>query len=283
MKNNILAELSTGFVPHTIMSRMLLTNPDAFDALGFVRENLISAFSQMLPALIKYFNLKELNEIVSIIKNKTFFSTFEWFALNLDPAKRLGATMKSFTQGEGFDVKHLIAGNGWRSLDHPSAVIVDGGGGYGPVSQALALATIDIAFIVPDLAGTASKGASLLPHAKRQSQFMKHDLLTEQVAKEANVYFFRWVFHNWNDKYCVQVLQNLIPTMKKGGEVTLYEYALTKPPETKVSEKLGRFISPLLFVFSLYTTDSTTATPSTRTPTIKLTLLFPILLNALPV
>jgi len=105
---------------------------------------------------------------------------------------------------------------------------VDGGGGYGPVSQALALGTTDIAFIVPDLAGTASKGASLLPHAKRQSQFMKHDLLTEQVAKEANVYFFRWVFHNWNDKYCVQVLQNLIPTM-----------------------------------ISLYTTDPTTATPST--------------------
>jgi len=131
------------------------------------------------------------------------------------------------------------------------------------VSQALALATTDIAFIVSDLAGTASKGASLLSHAKRQSRFMKHDLFTEQVAKEANVYFFRWVFHNWNDKYCVQVLQNLIPTMKKGGEVMLYEYALTKPLETKVSEKLGRFISPLLFVFSLYTTDPTTATPST--------------------
>lgn len=81
---------------------------------------------------------------------------------------------------------------------------MNGGGGYGPVSQALALATTDIAFIVPDLAGTVSKGASLLPHAKRQSQFMKHDLFTEQVAKEANVYFFRWVFHNWNDKYCVR-------------------------------------------------------------------------------
>jgi len=39
------------------MSRMLLTNPDAFDALDFVLENLIPAFSQMLPALIKYPNL----------------------------------------------------------------------------------------------------------------------------------------------------------------------------------------------------------------------------------
>jgi len=153
------------------------------------------------------------------------------------------------------------------------------------VSQALALETTDIAFIVPDLAGTASKGASLLPHAKRQSQFMKHDLLTEQVAKEANVYFFRWVFHNWNDKYCVQVLQNLIPTMKKGGEVMLYEYALTEPPETKVSEKLGRFISPLLFVFLSIRPIQPLPhpLPSTRTPRIKLALLFPILLNALPV
>ncbi len=77
MKNNVFAELSTGFVPHTVMSRMLLTNPDAFDALGFVLENLIPAFSQMLPALIKYPNLRKLNEIAFIIKNKTFFSTFE--------------------------------------------------------------------------------------------------------------------------------------------------------------------------------------------------------------
>ncbi len=70
--------------------------------------------------------------------------------------------------------------------------------------------------------------------------------------------------------------------MKKGGEVTLYEYALTKPPETKVSEKLGRFISPLLFVFSLYTTDPTTATPSTLYSNSK-DQANPILLNALPV
>jgi hypothetical protein len=51
--------------------------------------------------------------------------------------------------------------------------------------------------------------------------------------------------------------------MKKGGKVMLYEYALTEPAETNVSEKLGRFVSPLLFLFSLYTTDPTTATPST--------------------
>jgi len=59
------------------MSRILLTNPDAIEAWGFVLENLIPAINQMLPGLIKYFNLKKLNEIVSIIKNKTFFSTFE--------------------------------------------------------------------------------------------------------------------------------------------------------------------------------------------------------------
>jgi len=56
---------------------MLLTNPDVIEAWGFVLENLISAINQMLPALIKCFNLKKLNEIAFIIKNKTLFSTFE--------------------------------------------------------------------------------------------------------------------------------------------------------------------------------------------------------------
>jgi hypothetical protein len=54
---------------------MLLTYPDAFDALGFVLEELIPASNQLLVTLAKYLNSGRLNEIVFIIKNKTFFST----------------------------------------------------------------------------------------------------------------------------------------------------------------------------------------------------------------
>jgi len=268
MTNSLFVEPSPGFVAHTTLSRMLLINPDAFDALGFVLEELIPASNQLLPALAKYSNSSEPNETAFNIENKTSLSMFDYLALNPERAQRLGAGMKFFTQGEGFDVKHLIAGNDWRSLDHPGAVVVDMGGGHGAVSQALASATTNITFIVQDLAGTVNKGASLLPDTLQgRVQFMKHDFFTEQVIKNADVYFFRWVFHNWSDTYCVQILQKLIPAMKKGGKVMLYEYALAENPETKISEKLGRFISPPFTPLPTFETSANPPSPLSATST----------------
>ena len=254
MTNGIFVEPSPGSVAHTALSRMLLTNPDAFDTLGFVLEELIPASNQLLPALGRFPNSGEPNETAFNIENKTSLSMFAFLALNPERARRLGVGMKFFTQIEGFDVKHLIAGYDWECLDRPGAGVVDVGGGHGAVSQALASATYNITFIVQDLAGVADQGASLLPCTlKNRVRFMAHDFFTEQVVREADVYLFRWIFHNWSDMYGVRILQNLIPAMKKGSKVMLYEYALEEKPEVKLSEKLGRFVSqPVSLLFFSY-------------------------------
>ena len=43
---------------------------------------------------------------------------------------------------------------------------------------------------------------------------------------QADVYYFRSIFHNWSDKYCIQILQNLVPALKLGAKIVIHEYML---------------------------------------------------------
>lgn len=45
---------------------------------------------------------------------------------------------------------------------------------------------------------------------------MEHDFLIEQRVKNADVYLFRWILHDWSDMYCIRILRNLIPALKAG-------------------------------------------------------------------
>lgn len=58
---------------------------------------------------------------------------------------------------------------------------------------------------------------------------MAHDFLKEQPVRNADVYFFRFVFHNWSDKYCIQILRNHIPELKKGARIVINDYVLPEP------------------------------------------------------
>lgn len=60
-------------------------------------------------------------------------------------------------------------------------------------------------------------------------QFMPYDFLTKQPVKDADVYFFRWIFHNWSDKYCIQILRNLVPALKKGAKILINDNVLPEP------------------------------------------------------
>lgn len=53
--------------------------------------------------------------------------------------------------------------------------------------------------------------------------FMWHSFLEPHSVKDADVYFFRAVFQNWPDSYCVRILQNLVPVLKKGARVGIHD------------------------------------------------------------
>lgn len=60
-------------------------------------------------------------------------------------------------------------------------------------------------------------------------KFMTHDFFKEQPVSGADVYFFRWIFHNWSDKYCIEILRKQIPALKRGAKIVVNEYVLPEP------------------------------------------------------
>ncbi|KAI1463062.1 O-methyltransferase-domain-containing protein [Daldinia caldariorum] len=64
---------------------------------------------------------------------------------------------------------------------------------------------------------------------------MEHDFFTTQSVRHANVYLFRWVFHNWSDKYCVKILQSLVLGLKKGSKIVINALCIPEPGGSSLS------------------------------------------------
>ena len=104
------------------------------------------------------------------------------------------------------------------------------GGSHGFACTQLASAFPNLNFVVQDLAPVVAGGAKTVPsHLADRIGFMAHDFLNKQPVKNADVYFFRWIFHNWSDKYCIQILRNLIPALKCGARIVINDNVLPEP------------------------------------------------------
>jgi len=157
-------------------------------------------------------------------------------------SRRFGGGMRFMTRGALYDINHLIQGYDWAALDKIEGTVVDIGGGHGGVSRALAQATSKVKFIVQDLPGTVEEGKQILPkELEHRVYFMAHDFMNEQPVKGADVYFFRFILHNWSDKYATKILRNLMPAMKDGSRVVIYEFMPDDIANTALTKKQPRY------------------------------------------
>lgn len=83
---------------------------------------------------------------------------------------------------------------------------------------------------------------------------MTHDfLLEDQPVKGADVYFFRWILHNWSDKYCVKILRGLIPALKPGAKIILNDNVLPQPGVlSRWQENRLRYVFIIFFFLFLF-------------------------------
>lgn len=241
MANRIFTQSSPDRVRHSAASRLMVTDPDFFDAVGLETSELGPTSASVFDALAKYGESGEQNETAFSVANGTDLTVYQFLGQNPARARRFGAGMRFFTKDEGWNLKHLVAGFDWASIDRPGATVMDVGGGQGGVSQVLAKATRDVKFLVLDLPGTVEQGRAALPQEYAgRIEFVAHDFFAPQASGKApDAYLFRWIFHNWSDGYCVQILRNLIPSLENGTRVLIYEYVLSDEPETRLSEKQG--------------------------------------------
>lgn len=85
--------------------------------------------------------------------------------------------------------------------------------------------------------------ASAPPPPTQRITLQVHDFFKPQTVVGADVYFFRWIFHNHSDKYAVKILQALTPALKKGAKVVINDNCFKGPgEENERDEKVNRSI-----------------------------------------
>lgn len=64
-------------------------------------------------------------------------------------------------------------------------------------------------------------GADLPEDLKERITFQGHDFFTPQTIVGADIYFFRWILHNWSDKYAIKILQNLASALRPNSLILI--------------------------------------------------------------
>ncbi|KAH9997465.1 S-adenosyl-L-methionine-dependent methyltransferase [Xylariaceae sp. FL0662B] len=218
MAFDIFSEPRPGVIAHNAVSSLLAEDQPLSDWMAASTNELWQAAAHTCEAWEKYPKSEEPNET----------SMYEVFAHNPERARRFGNAMTSYSKGTGFELCHVVDNIPWA--DHQNGTVVDVGGSKGIVSFAIARAHPSLSFIVQDLEPviTAAKGEVPADVAGRV-EFMTHNFLTEQPVHGADVYFFRWILHNWADKYCIEILRNLIAALKPGAKIIVNDNVLPQP------------------------------------------------------
>ena len=152
--------------------------------------------------------------------------------------------MKMFNSAPGFEPVHFIDSYSFGTLK--TGTFVDIGGSLGLVSIAVARRHPELRCVVQDRPNVAAKGRSLLPSdLANRVTFQEHDFFEQQPLIGAEVYFLRWILHDWPDKYAVRILRALVPALKPGAKVVVNEIVLPDPGTVSpYKERFYRYADP---------------------------------------
>lgn len=132
--------------------------------------------------------------------------------------------MNALASNKNFDF--IIDSFGW--LRYSTGTVVDVGGGSGTICEGLAFRLPKLKFIVQDVPEVIEQ-ASINPKLTDRISFMPYNFFDEQPARDAEIYYFRNIFHNWPDAQCTEILRSLIPALKPGAHILIDDYGLQEP------------------------------------------------------
>ncbi|KHN94260.1 O-methyltransferase, family 2 [Metarhizium album ARSEF 1941] len=252
MTNYIFCEPEPGLIAHTAASRKLADDSDLQDWVGFNSEDIFPSAAKVLQSLREHPEATSLtttgfNFAFDTVDKEPMFVTF-----GKEPARarRMGGAMASLTGGEGYEVSHFVNNCDFSQENERGGTFVDIGGSHGFVSVDLARKWKNMKFIVQDLPKTVSSAPKPIcddESVAARVQFEAHDFFKEQPVKDADVYFFRWIIHNYSTPYAVKLLKNLVPALKPGARIVINDHCLREPgSENPWDEKLMRSMDMIM-------------------------------------
>ncbi|OAG01873.1 putative Sterigmatocystin 8-O-methyltransferase [Paraphaeosphaeria sporulosa] len=228
MTMRIFRETSPGIVAHTAASRTLHKSA-ANDWLQAGTTEMWPAAVKTIDALKKWPASGEPNETGYSLANDTSETIYQIFSKDMERASRWARGMQIFAERPQFSLAYTTDYYDWESLG--KAHVVDVGGSSGHVSLALARKFSNLSLTVQDMEQLVAN-ATVPGDVQGRVKFMAHDIFSPQPVKNADVYYLRWILHNWSDKYCNLILNALLPALKPGARVIIHESLIPEPGTT---------------------------------------------------
>lgn len=136
--------------------------------------------------------------------------------------------MQFFSSSEGYGIESLVEGHPWGKLG--KGTVVDVGGANGFASAAISKAFPDLKLVVQDIRITEE---TRVDYPDPNIEWMVHDYFTTQPIVGADVYFYRFVFHNLYDEKAIEVLRAAIPALKPGAKILINDECLSEPGKVR--------------------------------------------------
>jgi hypothetical protein len=224
MSQHIFREPRKGYAAHTSISREIAENPLMRDWIAFNCSEQWRAAPRVVDAMEKWPGSQEPEHSGwSLANNATARIDVETLKYP-ERLHRLPGAMQMIGSRHGLHPKDCIDSIDWNGVK----TFVDVGGAGGSVSFEVARKAPSVKCIVQDVPFIVAM-AHPPPDVASHIEYMPHDFFTPQPVKGADIYFLRWILHDWTDKYALQILQNLIPALKKGARIIINEFVLPEP------------------------------------------------------
>ncbi len=152
-------------------------------------------------------------------------------------AKQFSDAMKFLNAGA--QPENVLSAIDYPFCDKKPVTFVDVGGSHGEASIALAEKHPQLRCIVQDLPKVIDGAESRLPeHLKGRVSYVAHDFWTEQIVKGADIYFFRWIFHDWADTHAVNILRQLINALVPGARIIINDACVPPPRVLPIKQEM---------------------------------------------
>lgn len=156
-------------------------------------------------------------------------SMFEWLCErdeHGEPRKELELFHLAMVGAGRTAMPGIVADYPWGQLG--KAKIVDMGGGIGGACMALADAFPQLQFVVQDRQEVVAKARDVwkrqLPQHAGRIEFSEHNFFQTQPILDADIFFMRFIMHDWNDEGCECLLLLAQVGIERLASLTDHDY-----------------------------------------------------------
>jgi hypothetical protein len=225
MTNRIFLEPEKGRIGHSAASQAIATVPYFKEWINETCDRIWPVGPRIVDAMQNWPGSQEPNQTGFNLAFNTDVSFFGEISKNPANARRFANSMTFFQASPGMAISHIVDNYDWAA--HSSGTLVDIGGSHGPIAIELSKRFPSMKCVVQDLPQVIA--GAVKPDDCGQVEFQVYDFFTEQPVKEADVYMYRMILHNWSDNYCFKILNNLIPALKKKARIIINDHVVPEP------------------------------------------------------